>query len=63
MQEPRAGGDETREASQAAIASYIADMVGGLRHLSNKKAGLRFLDQLLALAEQEAKTMSSHTYN
>jgi hypothetical protein len=63
MRELRAGGDEAQEASQAAIASYIADMVAGLRYLSTKKEGLRFLDQLLALAEQEAKTMSSHTYN
>jgi hypothetical protein len=61
--ELREGSGEIDEASPGEVASYIAEMLVGLRYLSNKKEGLRFLDQLLALAEQEAKTMSSRSYN
>jgi hypothetical protein len=63
MEELQTKTDSEHDASQTEIASYIAEMVAGLRHISTHREGLRFLDNLLALAEQEAKTMSFRSYN
>lgn len=47
------------------VATYIADMLKGMRHLA-KRAGstdLNFLNYLLAMAEDEASKLAANAYH
>lgn len=47
------------------VASYVAEMLDGLRVLTGEpgRKDLQFLDYLLALAANEATTLASHNYH
>lgn len=46
------------------VASYIAEMIHGLRELTDGRSkDLQFLDYLLALAEDEAETLAAHSFH
>ncbi len=47
------------------IASYAVDMIKGVRTLTKRpnQKDLTFLDKLLAMAEEEAANLSSHSYH
>ena len=47
------------------IASYIADLIQGLRHIVQRSGAqeLGFLDYLLAVTEVEAKKVSVNVYH
>lgn len=66
----RLGGRQRRPAeptpmSTVDIASYIATIVQGMRGLTrnSKQKDLQFLDNLLAVVEEEAATLSSNVYH
>ncbi len=44
-------------------ASYLLDLVRGLRRLTGQTKDLQFLDYLLAVAEEEAHQVSARQYH
>lgn len=58
------GGPE-QLSSTVEIASYVEEMMKGLRQVTRNKdrRDFKFLNYLLALAEQEAATLSSRSYH
>jgi hypothetical protein len=44
-------------------ASYLLDLVRGLRRLTGQAKDLQFLDYLLAVAEEEAQQVSARQYH
>jgi hypothetical protein len=58
--------DETLDLPSAEdVASYVADLVHGLRHMVQQCGGrdLRLLDYMLAITEEEAKKVASNVYH
>lgn len=58
-------GDSDTVPATTDVASYVADMVKGLRELTGEAGAreLAFLDYLLAMAEDEATKLGSNVYH
>jgi hypothetical protein len=66
QQRIKAGGPELEPETVTTpqeTASYLLDLVRGLRRLTGQTKDLQFLDYLLAVAEEEAHQVSARQYH